>query len=100
MRTCNTSFNLDLLRLKSRRVNWGEAHSTFSFVLMQSFRSIQDVFHLSTLQSFIAARQLAYGIGTKSSGPKQLNADPDLASVSTFSLPWMPVWPGVHATMT
>ena len=79
MRTCNTSFNLGLLSLKSRGVNWGEAHPTFSFVLKQSFRSVQDVFHLLTLQSFIAARQLAYGMEMKGLGPEQFNADPDLA---------------------
>ena len=36
----------------------------------------------------------------KGSGPKQFNADPDLAKISAFSLPWMPVWPGVQAIVT
>ena len=88
MRTCNTSFNLV------------EAHSTFSFVLKQSARSIQDALHLLILQSFIAARQLAYGIEMKGSGPKQFNSDPDIAYISAFLLPWMPVWPGVQALVT
>ena len=36
----------------------------------------------------------------KGSDPKQFNADPDLAKISAFSLPWLPVWPGVQAIVT
>ena len=53
-----------------------------------------------TLQYFIAARQLAYGVEMKGSGPKQFNADLDLAKISAFSFPWMPVWLGVQAIVT
>ena len=53
-----------------------------------------------TIQSFIAARQLAYGFEMKGLGAEQFNADADLAKISAFSLPWMPVWPGVQATVT
>ena len=36
----------------------------------------------------------------KGSGPKQFNTDPDLAKISAFSFPWMPVLPGVQAIVT
>ena len=63
----------------------GDAHSTLSFVLKQSFRSIQDAFHLLILQSLTAAQTLTSGIGIKGSNPKHLCCDPNLAKIPAFS---------------
>ena len=78
----------------------GDAQSTFSFLLKQSFYPIQDVFHLLILQSLTAARTLAYEIGIKGLSPKHLSADFDLAKTPAFSISKMPVWPGFQVIVT
>ena len=100
VKTCTSLFGWGLLRLKRRIASREDVQPTDSFILKQSFRLFYIDFHLSVDQSLTVLTQLACGTVTKDSGPCIFDFDPNLATWSATSLPWIPACLGIQAILT